>query len=67
MLGLWYDDYNTYPSYGNVLTADYSYKQDGVEYSHVTMNYVYEYDGKYPVKVIATHGDEPDFIRYYEY
>ena len=67
VLGLWYDDYNTYPSYGNVLTADYSYKQDGVEYSHVTMNYVYEYDGKYPVKVIATHGDEPDFIRYYEY
>ncbi len=67
VLGLWYDDYHTYLSYGNVLTADYSNKKDGVEYNHISMNYVYEYDGKYPVKETASFGSEPYFIHYYEY
>ena len=67
VIGVWDDEPYTYSSYGNVLSADYVYKDEGEVYDQFVTNYTYEYDGKYPVKVTATNDGEPYFTRYYEY
>ncbi|MCR4825570.1 MAG: hypothetical protein K5882_01300 [Bacteroidales bacterium] len=67
VIGVWDDELYTYSSYGNVLTADYVYKNNGVEYDRVFTNYSYEYEGNYPIKVAATMNGETYFTRYYEY
>ena len=67
VIGVWDDELYTYSSYGNVLTADYVYKYEGEMYDRFVTNYIYEYDGNYPVKVTATNDGEPYFTRYYEY
>ena len=38
-------------------------------YNHYATDYIYEYEGKYPVKVTAVveGGYNPHFERYYEY
>lgn len=66
-IGLWDDSYYTYSSYGNVLTAEYVYKDNGVEDDRYFMNYVYEYKGKYPVKVTFVEDEDYSYTRYYEY
>ncbi len=67
VLGVREDEQFTYSSLGNVLTADYVYKNNGVEYDRVFTNYSYEYEGNYPIKVAATMNGETYFTRYYEY
>ena len=71
VIGLWEDEYFTYTNTGNVLTSVYSYKENGMEIEEygLAIDYTYEYDGKYPVKVTAVEkgNDQPFVVRYYEY
>ena len=43
------------------------YKDNGVEEDRYVTGFSYEYDGKYPVKVMATEDGDPYYTRYYEY
>ena len=67
VIGTWEDEYFTYASTGNVLTADYRELYNGDEWDRVTTNYTYEYEGDFPVKVTAVMDGDPYFVHYYEY
>ena len=67
VIGIYDESYYTYSSYGNVTSAVYVYKDNGVEEDRYVTGFSYEYDGKYPVKVMATEDGDPYYTRYYEY
>ena len=67
VIGIYEESYYTYSSYGNVTSAVYVYKDNGVEEDRYVTGFSYEYDGKYPVKVTSIEDGDPYFTRYYEY
>ena len=67
VIGIYDESYYTYSSYGNVTSAVYVYKENGFEAERYVTSFSYEYDGKYPVKVMATEDGDTYFTRYYEY